>query len=429
MKQRWKESALLSGVLVLSAGLLYSGLSQWKRTPHLYEYDRNQIKEQEKNPELVQQGDPQEENRRERQKPKNQNNRQNPNTDQQEMDDENNNEQDTSNSDNKRSDSQGDDAMNGDGGPGDSNVPNMNLPSGNPNGTPTPVDESEPTASPVPTEKAQPTDTPEPEEQDKVVKLSCTWPDRKDLLYGEKIPRDTIQVTAEYSSGVKKKISSDEYTIRQLKNDSVGEHTMTVSYNKDDSIDCKLDYVVNNFTKSLTYNWPTKDQCYKGEEFPSDAIKVKTKMADGTTKSTTDYKITGFNNILLDVEQNFTITYKDTTINKTFTAKGTCRFLNRKITLHCYYYRDEEMKQLLSSRTYNGDYDYFEEETISLRAFTSGMLDDDDAFYKKKKYTLKEISLAEVDAAGNTKNKSLPYMVKVRFFDAISLTKKYVLAE
>lgn len=204
---------------------------------------------------------------------------------------------------------------------------------------------------------------------------------------------------------------------------------MTVSYNKDDSINCKLDYVVNNFTKSITYNWPTKDQCYKGEEFPSDAITVKTKMADGSTKTTTQYEITGYNNILLDVEQNFTITYKDTTTKETFEAKGTCRFFNRKITLHCYYYSDAEMKHLVSSRTYNGDYDDYEGEIISLSAFKSGALEDNDAFYKKKRYNLKEISLAEIDSAGNTQKKSLPYQVKERFFDAISLTKKYVLAE
>lgn len=430
MRQRWKESALLSGILVLSAGLVYGGLSHWKRTPHLYEYDRNQINEQEKNPELVQQGDPQEENRRERQKPKNKRNQQNPDTDRQEMDDKRDNEQDTSNSDNKRADSDGDDAMNGDGGPGDSNVPDMNLPSGNPAGTPVPVDDAEPTASPVPTNKAEPTHTPEPE-QDKVVKLTCTWPDRKSLLYGKEIPKDTIQVTAECSSGEKKKLSSGEYTIRQLKNDSVGEHTMTVSYNKDESINCKVDYVVNNFTKSLTYSWPTKDQCYKGEEFPSSAITVKTKMADGTTKTTTKYEITGYNNVLLNVEQKFTITYKDTTINKTFTAEGTCRFLNRQITLHCYYYSDAEMKNLVASRTYNGDYDYYVDETISLSAYkgNGSLSDDPDAYYKKKQYTIKEISLAEVDSAGNSKNKSLPYRVKERFFDPISLTKKYVLAE
>lgn len=428
MKQRWKESALLSGILVLSAGLLYGGLSQWKRTPHLYEYDRDQIKEQEKNPELVQQGDPQEENKREQQRPKNKNNRQNPDTDQQEMDDDNDNEQDTSDSDNKRADANGDDAMDGDGGSGDSQYPNTNLPSGNPAGTPAPVDAGSPTASPVPTQKAEPTGSPEPE-KDRVVKLACTWPARKNLLYGETIPKESIQVTAEYSSGEKKQIAAGDYTIRGLKNDSVGEHTMTVSYNRDESIKCDLNYVVNNFTKSLTYSWPTKNQCYKGEEFPSSEITVKTKMADGTTKTTTKYTITGYNNLLLDVEQKFTISFKDTVINKSFTVEGTCRFLNRQITMHCYYYSDEQMEHQVAEHTYNGDYDYFANETITLRKFTSGELDDDDTVYRKKRYTLKELSLSEIDSAGTVKKQTLPYKVKERFFDAISLTKKYVIAE
>lgn len=427
MRQRWKESAVLLGGLFLSVGMIYSGLANWNRTPHLYEYDRDQIRAQEQNPELVQQGDSQEDNKREQQKPKNTKSQNNSNNDRKEEDEDQTNAQNTSDSDNQQFDPNGDVAVNGDGGTGDSTDPDINLPSGAPAGTPVPVDDAEPTAEPkVTATPAVSKPTPVPTQTDKVIAISCTWAERKDLLYGKDLPTDTIVVTAEYASGEKKQIPAGKYTIRGLNNDSLGEHSMKISY---EGVECELRYVINNFTKEITYSWPTREQCYRGEELPGDALTVSTIMADGSRRQTTKFTLSGINSALIDEYQTFTISYKDTTIDETFKLTGTCRFLNRKITVHSYYYKDDALTQKVGEKTRNENYDYYAEEYLSLRDFQNGNLDDTDTVYQKKKYVLKEIAVSEVDDAGNLVKQSLPYFVKERFFNGVSLTKVYVLAD
>ena len=40
MKRRKKESVLLFAALFITGILIYVGLANWERTPHLYEYDK-----------------------------------------------------------------------------------------------------------------------------------------------------------------------------------------------------------------------------------------------------------------------------------------------------------------------------------------------------------------------------------------------------
>lgn len=426
MKQKWKESILLFAIMLLVMGLSYAGLSGWKRTPHLYEYDKTAQAKQEKQMELAQQGE-ERQNGKEQKQPQKKNTKNNNNTDRKEQDTDQKDDQNTSDSNRKRQGTDGDRSMRGDGEDGGSDLPQQSVMPTGPEQTDAPVDA--PTYTRVPTKMptVAHTQTPEPKPtpKDEVASLACTWSDKDELLYGEKIATDGMKVVATYRSGDTKEIAEKDYTIRGLNNNSVGKHTMTIAYG---NVECRLSYTINNYTKSLDYSWPTKDRCYEGEDIEDASLSVKVKMADGTTKTVTKYTVSGINSYLTNEPQNFKISYKDTVINKTFSVTGSCTFYSRKISIHCYYYSDAEMTKLVDSHSYNGDYDYFSDERISLRAFTDGDLDDDDATYKKKKYTLKEVKVEEADGSGNLVSKSLPYLVKERFFDGISLTKKYVVS-
>lgn len=426
MKQKWKESILLFAIMLLMMGLSYAGLSGWKRTPHLYEYDKTAQAKQEKQTELARQGE-ERQNGKEQKQPQKKNTKNNNNTDRKEQDTDQKDDQNTSDSDRKRQGTDGDHSIRGDGENGGSDLPQQSVMPAAPVQSDAPVDGPTYTRIPekMPTVAHTQTPEPKPTPKDEVASLACTWSDKDELLYGEKIATDGMKVVATYRSGDTKEIAEKDYTIRGLNNNSVGKHTMTIAYG---NVECRLSYTINNYTKSLDYSWPTKDRCYEGEDIEDASLSVKVKMADGTTKTVTKYTVSGINSYLTNEPQNFKISYKDTVINKTFSVTGSCTFYSRKISIHCYYYSDAEMTKLVDSHSYNGDYDYFSDERISLRAFTDGDLDDDDATYKKKKYTLKEVKVEEADGSGNLVSKSLPYLVKERFFDGISLTKKYVVS-
>ncbi len=426
MKQKWKESILLLGILLLVVGVSYAGLSRWKRTPHLYEYDKTAQAKQEKQTELVKQGEERQDGKEQKQ-PQKKNTKNNNHTDRKEQDTDQKDDQNTSDSDRKRQGTDGDHSIRGDGENGGSDLPQQSVMPAAPVQSDAPVDGPTYTRIPekMPTVEHTASPKPAPTPKDEIVSISCTWPDKDELLYGREINRDSMKVVANYQSGDTKEIASHDYTVRGLNNNSVGKHTMTIAYGESE---CKLSYTINNYTESLDYSWPTKDRCYEGEDVQDTNLTVKVKMADGTTKTVTKYTISGVNNYLTNEPQKFKISYKDTILNKTFSVTGSCTFYSRKISIHCYYYSDAEMTQLIEKHSYNGDYDYFSDERITLRAFTSGELDDDDATYKKKKYTLKEVKISEADAAGNLTSKSLPYLVKERFFYGISLTKKYVVS-
>ena len=192
--------------------------------------------------------------------------------------------------------------------------------------------------------------------------------------------------------------------------------------------ECRISYTINNYTKSLTYSWPTKDECYTEEDFSDGALTVQVLMADGTKQEITKYEITGYNEKLFDKQQTFTITYKDKVIDKTFTATGTCTFHMRSMRIRCYYYRDESLTDLAGSYSYAGNYDYYSDERVSLNAFRKDDLQDKDTMYNSKKYVLKSVEMEEADPSGNYAKKTTPYLVKERFFYGIRMTKIYVLS-
>jgi len=43
LKRRKKESVLLFAALFITGILIYVGLANWERTPHLYEYDKKSL--------------------------------------------------------------------------------------------------------------------------------------------------------------------------------------------------------------------------------------------------------------------------------------------------------------------------------------------------------------------------------------------------
>ena len=43
LKRRKKESVLLFAALFITGMLIYAGLANWERTPHLYEYDKKSL--------------------------------------------------------------------------------------------------------------------------------------------------------------------------------------------------------------------------------------------------------------------------------------------------------------------------------------------------------------------------------------------------
>ena len=397
MKRRKKESVLLFAALFITGMLIYAGLANWERTPHLYEYDKKSLAKEIKAADANRQASKEEDaEAKTRKEPKKQWKRQ-------EKKDNSIKKQNTSKADKKQTDGTGDESVPGgkDGGSGVPDLPDQQ------------VTESDGGQQPEETvDDAKATQTPKP----------STEPDN--LLYGKDISMNGMKVTAKYESGKTSRLAKGAYVVRGLNNNSVGKHNMTISSG---GAECRISYTINNYTKSLTYSWPTKDECYTEEDFSDGALTVQVLMADGTKQEITKYEITGYNEKLFDKQQTFTITYKDKVIDKTFTATGTCTFHMRSMRIRCYYYR-ESLTDLAGSYSYAGNYDYYSDERVSLNAFRKDDLQDKDTMYNSKKYVLKSVEMEEADPSGNYAKKTTPYLVKERFFYGIRMTKIYVLS-
>lgn len=485
MKPRRRESLLLFCVMLAAGFIIYRGLAGWERTPHLYEYDKKVLAKEQKVAETAQeqaedrdsktevqkepkkQWDKQEENKNERQnkdvsraeeKRKDQKPEEEQEETPQDTKDENGQQDGTSGEDGTANTNGGETGttdengnnFQGDGGEqstGDKNeeAPSVPASSSEPAGdkgeggkqddvvekpktTPKPTLKPTPKPTPKPTVKPTPTPTKKPaptEKPDNIVSLSCKWEEKDHLLYGEEISLDGLIVTAKYESGKTVVLAEGKYNVRGLNNNSVGKHNMVVSSG---GAECRMSYTINNFTKSLTYWWPTKDECYGGEEFYDDVLKVYAKMADGTKQQVLTFQISGYNNQLYDVPQTFQITYHDETVNKDFSVDGTCTFHMRILKVQCYYYKDSGQTDLAGSKTYLGDYDAYSEERMSLWKFQKEVKDGDDgdAKYKKKTYSLKAVKIEEQDENGSFAEKRVPYYFEERFFREVRLTKIFV---
>lgn len=278
-------------------------------------------------------------------------------------------------------------------------LPVRPVPSIPPEPKPTP----EPTAAPTETPTQAPTATPEP---DKPVSLACTWKDKDSLIYGKTIPKDTISVKVTMSSGKEITLSPSEYTIAGLKNDSLGEHIMTVVY---ENVSCKIRYTVNNAIDHLELDWPTKDKCYKGEPLEDADITVTVYMVDDTSYDLEDgqYTIHGIDNQKTDVKQSFTINYKDQKI------EGTCTFRDRIKTYTDSYYDDSRLDE---TNTWS--------ESVVLNEAISGRTGQI-VEHNGKRYELMSIS---VTADGKKKSFSDNEYVIGRVFD-IQITRRYELVK
>jgi hypothetical protein len=411
-KRKWREGVLLLLVLLLTSALLWVGLSGWGRTPHIYAYDEGT--DIEKETQLAQNGEEKKETDKDTQETTPPDEQEDSDYEEPEEDSVSSQEKKDGDNDDSQEgepdedgdsgeedgegagDGTGDGDGDGDGDSGDGDgVPVTPVTS-----EPEVVSDTTPTETPIP--ETTPTEAPEstPEAtlspEDKVVSLSCTWADKDTLVYKKDIPKETIKVTATYSSGQEVELSASEYTIAGLKNDSVGQHTMTVVYG---DVMCKLSYKVNNYIKSMTYDWETKDKCYKGEVIDDTTLYVTVVMADESEYDLEDgqYTLSGIDNQKTGVDQTFTITYQD------YSVTGTCRFTERTITYIDQYYSGGVLQGTETTM----------EDSANV---TEGFVIEDNGgsmtTYKGTTYELTDIAL-KVDG----KEKTAPYKLKERNFD------------
>ncbi len=431
-KKKRKESIIFIGLmLVLCVGAFFC-LSRWERFPRVYSYgDGMRIK-----PEQVAQAKTNEQGEKKKEKEKQTKQKETPSpqpsqtpasdnqgeempesTPKQEKDKNHRKEDpqatsDTEGDENESNDegeeategSNGGEEDNGDGGSNPAVGPEEGQEGEESTGeTPNPGETPKPSSTPIPTPTLKPTPTPTAkptEKPDTVVALQCFWPDKDNVIYGETIPKSTIVVKAEYASGKVVTLKTGEYMITGLKNDSLGEHTMTIIYQ---GIYYQMDYTVHNVFEAISYDWPTKDKCYYGEEVESEII-VYAHMADGSLETIYNgFTVSGINNKDTSGEQTFTISYGG------FSVTGSCRFYDLEYTEVVKCYDGDTLIEEDTKKEVNVDH---ESEIVSEpkgEVITKGGVE----------YTLDEMNLV-VDG----KNKSLPYVIKERDF-IITIEKIY----
>jgi hypothetical protein len=418
--KKWQESAVLLLILLLTFSLLWIGLSGWKRTPHIYAYDEGTAIEKET--QLAQEGDDRQEEEKSRETTPPRKQQEDSETENAREDARDSREKKEGKDKNSKKSTEGEPDSEGETGDedGDGEGTGSEEGDGDGEGTGDGGEEGTPTAAPEekpekdtavtnpPAATKTPTATPKAtvDPEDTVVSLSCTWSDKDSLLYKREIPKDTITVKATYSSGKEVELDASEYTIAGLKNDSVGQHIMTVIYG---DATCKLVYKVNNYAKSISYEWDTKDECYKDEVIDDGVLQVTVLMADKTEESLSlgEYTLSGVDNQKTGVEQTFTIRYLD------FTLTGTCRFWDRKVTYINQYYSGGNLQD---TETINVTEMPKEDAVISMN----------DSFRRViKNGVLYVVDDMEVVADGKKKN--VPYRVD-RYFE-LTVTRKYEAVE
>lgn len=297
---------------------------------------------------------------------------------------------------------------NGGGGDGSGDMPGRTTVRVKPTPTPEPPAPSrtpEPVLTPEPT--AEPSEEPTEEPEDEIKSIKCSWPDKDSLVYGKSIPIDTMVVTAVYESGREEELSPDDYQITGLRVTVCGKHKLTVTYG---DFECKLTYTVANYIVKLTYDWYSKDLCYKGEAINDDVLNVYAEMADGSEEEIPfgDYDLSGVNNKLIDEEQNFTIRYQG------FEVSGTCTFYAWTVTVHNIYCSDAGYQDVV--REVVGE---AQEVSYNQRIKSLGLGTRKD--YKGDAYVLKK---EELTADGS--KKAIPYNVRSREYD-IHIYRYFVL--
>lgn len=269
----------------------------------------------------------------------------------------------------------------------------------------------EPTPTPQPSQTPEPVATPEPTEEpeDNIKSIKCSWPDKDSLVYGKSIPKDTMVVTAVYESGKEKEISKGDYEVTGLRVTVCGKHKLTVIYGE---YTCTLTYTVANYIVKLTYDWDTKDKCYKGEPIDDEVLTVYTQMADGSEEEVAfgDYDLSGVNNNLTDKKQNFKIKYKG------FEVSGTCTFYAWTVTVHNVYCSDAGCQDVVHEVVGQPQEVSYNQRIKSLESGT-------EKSYKGDTYVLQK---EELIADG--RKRPLPYNVTAREFD-LQIYRYFVLED
>ncbi len=207
---------------------------------------------------------------------------------------------------------------------------------------PVPSETPEPSATPIVTEPPEKT-LPPTQVPDEIVGITCEWPDRDKAQYGKAVPDESLKVYTVYRSGKKEELRKKDYFIIGLNTKLCGIRQFTVFY---EDFEYTMDYTVNNYMVSLEYEWEEEINIFrKGEVINAEELNVYALMADGTDQDIRygDYLLEGIDNLLLDVEQTFTITYEG------FQASGTCIFTEQKWTSEMKYYTDADYTTLQGS--------------------------------------------------------------------------------
>ncbi len=199
-----------------------------------------------------------------------------------------------------------------------------------------------PTRTPIPTE-APPVVAPPTTVPDEIVSITCEWPDKDKPEYGKKMPDSTLKVYAVYRSGKKEELDKNDCYFLGLNNKVCGIRQFTVFY---EDFEYTMDYTVNNYMVGIEFSWVEETNRFrKGVVLNDDWISVYAEMADGKLEDIRygDYLMEGIDNLLVDVEQAFTITYKG------FHVSGTCRFEEQEWISEMRYYTDNTYTTLLGS--------------------------------------------------------------------------------
>lgn len=353
-KRKWWEGILFLLVLLLAGGVSWFVLSRCDRTSHIYAYDdtlklkKEQMADKGESPaeeETQEEGSPEEKQQQEEESDPNISSDDSPDKKKSEHSDKKTEGDDPAKDSRTGDDGSGNDKGkgNGDGNGGETpgpaqettrptDVDSTEIPPDAPSDQPVDPQEDrplesvrptvKPTAKPTAKPDAHPTKAPDPEktaDPDKVILLTCTWKEKDSLIYGKAIPKDSMVVKAKMSSGKEKTLSASEYIISGLKNDSIGQHIMTIAYG---GAVCRLRYTVNNHIDHLELDWDEKDRLCVGEDVTRSDVNVTAHMADDTEYDLEDDQ---FTMTKIDTRKegtgSFTITYQEFTIKGTYTVR------------------------------------------------------------------------------------------------------------
>ncbi len=153
-----------------------------------------------------------------------------------------------------------------------------------------------------------------------VESISITPPTKTAYIIGESIDTTGLAVIAKFNDGSEKTIT-EGYVISGFNSSETGEKTVVVSYG---NFTAEFKVTVNDeasvTVESVTVTPPTKLEYIVGETFDTTGMVVTANMADGTSKTVTEYTISGLGFSEAGVK-TVTVTYEGKTATFEVTVK------------------------------------------------------------------------------------------------------------